>query len=146
MGGPGSGRKADPRRQRLAAALRARGLTFAEVGRRVGVSREAARQMVLAPAPPPCASCTAPLPRGSRGGRCPACVAADQAAPFAERLRALRLAAGLTQAELAARAGVSEAAVSAYECGRGRPRPRHLAALARVLGPALTAGAYLRPP
>ena len=98
------------------------------------------------PAPPRCASCAGPLPKRSRGVRCPACVAADPSAPFAERLRALRLAAGLTQAELAARAGVSEAAVSAYECGRGRPRPRHLAALARVLGPALTAGAYLRPP
>ena len=134
MGGPGSGRKADPRRRRRAAALRARGLTWAEVGRRLGVSPEWARQLVLAAGPPPCASCAAPLPRGSRGGRCPACVAADQAAPFAERLRALRLAAGLTQAELAARAGLCDRTVTNYERGRGRPRPSRLAALARVLG------------
>src|SRR6516164_768418 len=112
MGGPGSGRKADPRRQRLAAVLRARGLTFAAIGRRLGVTPEAARQMALAaagrPAPPRCASCAGPLPMRSRGGRCPACVAADPDAPFAERLRALRLAAGLTGARLAARAGLRE--------------------------------------
>ena len=145
MGGPGSGRKADPRRQRLAAALRARGLTFAEVGRRLGVTPEAARQMALAaagrPAPPRCASCADPLPKRSRGGRCPACVAADPGAPFAERLRALRLAAGLTGARLAARAGLSYTTIRNYEGGRGRPRPRLLAALARVLGPGLLAGA-----
>jgi hypothetical protein len=42
---------------------------------------------------PPCASCAGPLPKWSRSGRCPACVAADPAAPFAERLRAQRQAA-----------------------------------------------------
>jgi transcriptional regulator with XRE-family HTH domain len=123
-------------------ALRARGLTFAEVGRRVGVSREAARLMVLAAASlPPCASCASSLPRGSRGGRCPACVVADPAAPFTERLRALRLAAGLTQAELGARAGLSHPAISDCERGRRRPPPDRLAALARVLGPGLLTGA-----
>jgi len=145
MGGPGSGRKADPQRRRRAAELRSRGLTFDEVGRRLGVSREAARQMVLA-VPPPCQSCGAPAPRRSRAGHCPACAAADPSAPFAERLWALRLAAGLTQAGLAGRAGLSDTAVSFYERGRGRPRPDSLAALARVLGPALTAGAGRRPP
>ena len=144
MGGPGSGRKADPRRQRLAAALRARGLTFAAIGRRLGVTPEAARQMALAagrPAPPRCASCAGPLPARSRGVRCPACVAADPDAPFAERLRALRLAAGLTGARLAALAGLSYTTIRNYEGGRGRPRPRLLAALARVLGGGLLAGA-----
>jgi transcriptional regulator with XRE-family HTH domain len=61
-------------------------------------------------------------------------VAADPAASFAERLRAQRVAAGLTQAELAARAGVSASALVTYERGRGRPRPSRLAALAGVLG------------
>jgi transcriptional regulator with XRE-family HTH domain len=150
MGGPGSGRRTDPQRQRLATALRAQGLTFAEVGRQLGISREAARQMVLAaarcgrPAPPPCLSCALPLPHGNRGGRCPACVAADPATAFAERLQALRLAAGLTQAVLAARAGVSTSSVSFYEQGRGRPGLGNLAALARVLGPWLLAGTQRR--
>jgi transcriptional regulator with XRE-family HTH domain len=123
-------------------ALRARGLTFAEVGRRVGVSREAARLMVLAAASlPPCASCASPLPRGSRGGRCPACVVADPAAPFAERLLGLRVVAGLTQRELAARAGLPHSAISDCERGRVRPQPGRVAALARVLGRGLLAGA-----
>jgi DNA-binding XRE family transcriptional regulator len=139
MGGPESGQNTDPDRRR-AADLRAQGLTFAEVGRWLGVSREAVRKLVLAAAGrsgPPVRVLRGP----PRGGRCPACVAADPAAPLAERLRALRQAAGLTQAVLAARVGVSEPAVSAYECGRARPRSAGLADLARVLGPALTAGA-----
>jgi transcriptional regulator with XRE-family HTH domain len=65
---------------------------------------------------------------------------------LAERLRALRLAAGLTQAGLAGRAGLCVTTVSNYERGRGRPRRHGLEALARVLGPALTAGAPRRRP
>jgi transcriptional regulator with XRE-family HTH domain len=137
MGGKNSGRRPDLGRRRRAAELRARGLTLAEVGRRLGITREGARQVLLAPPPPPCASCAAPLPGGDPGGRCPACVAADPFAPFAERLRVLRLAADLTQVKLAGRAGLSHATVSNYESGRGRPRPRSLTALAGVLGPGL---------
>jgi transcriptional regulator with XRE-family HTH domain len=135
MGGKNSGRRPNLGRRRRAAELRAQGLTFAEVGRRLGITREGARQVVLAAPPPPCASCAAPVPGGRGGGRCSDCVAADPAAPFAERLRALRLAAGLTQEELAARVGRTHATVSDYERGRRRPRPDLLAALARVLGP-----------
>jgi transcriptional regulator with XRE-family HTH domain len=137
MGGKNSGRRPDLGRRRRAAELRARGLTFAEVGRKLGITRERARQVLLAPPLPPCASCAAPLPAAARGGRCPACVAADPFAPFAERLRAFRLAAGLTQEGLAGRAGLTGGAVSSYERGRGRPRSGDRAALARVLGPGL---------
>ncbi|HRW38254.1 MAG TPA: helix-turn-helix transcriptional regulator [Aquihabitans sp.] len=41
---------------------------------------------------------------------------------FAERLRTVRVAAGLTQAELGARAGVARPNVVAYEMGRREPR------------------------
>ena len=41
---------------------------------------------------------------------------------FAERLRTVRVAAGLTQAELGARAGVARPNVVAYEAGRREPR------------------------
>jgi transcriptional regulator with XRE-family HTH domain len=67
-------------------------------------------------------------------------VAADPSAPFAERLRALRLAAGLTQRGLAGRAGLSYTTIRSYEGGRGRPRQRLLVALARVLGTGLLQG------
>jgi DNA-binding XRE family transcriptional regulator len=118
-------------------------LTFVEIARRLGISRLAARRLVLLAAgrrpgdPHPCSACGTPLPRCSRGGRCPTCVAADPAAPFAERLRALRQAAGLTRQELADRAGMGAGTVAAYEQGRRRPVSRTLADLARVLGPGL---------
>jgi serine/threonine protein kinase len=65
----------------------------------------------------------------------------ERPASLAERLWALRLAAGLTQAELAGRAGLPPATLGHYECGRVRPQAARLAALARVLGPGLLAGA-----
>jgi transcriptional regulator with XRE-family HTH domain len=134
------GRPADLERRRRAAELRAQGLTLREVGWRLGITKQAADQL-LRPlsgyATSSCISCGKPALNDRPAPRCVACRAADPAASFAERLRALRLAAGLTQAGLAARAGVSEATVSDYECGPRRPRPRRLAALARVLGPSL---------
>ncbi len=54
--------------------------------------------------------------------------------PLGDRLRALRQAAGLTQEELAERAGVTAHAVSALERGtRTRPHPHTLRSLARAL-------------
>lgn len=53
---------------------------------------------------------------------------------MADRLRGLREAAGLTQSELAARAGVSRQMVGAIEAGRHLPRVDAAAALARTLG------------
>jgi predicted ATPase/transcriptional regulator with XRE-family HTH domain len=54
---------------------------------------------------------------------------------FAERLRSLREAAGLTQEELAFRAGLSPSAVGVLERGaRKRPYPHTVRALAEALG------------
>jgi predicted ATPase/DNA-binding XRE family transcriptional regulator len=56
-------------------------------------------------------------------------------APFAERLRRLREDAGLTQEELASRAGLTAKAVSALERGeRKRPYPHTVRSLADALG------------
>jgi DNA-binding XRE family transcriptional regulator len=123
--------------------LRRQGLTFVEIARRVGMTPLAARRLVVLAVgrrpgdPHPCSACAAPLPRNSRGGRCPKCVAADPAATFAERLRGLRQAAGMTRRELAARAGMGAGTLAAYEQGRRRPVTLTLADLARVLGPGL---------
>ena len=55
-------------------------------------------------------------------------------APFAERLRRLREGAGLTQEELASRAGLTAKAVSALERGeRRRPYPHTVRSLADAL-------------
>ena len=57
------------------------------------------------------------------------------AASFGERLRQLREAAGLTQEELASRAGLTAKAVSALERGeRRRPYPHTIRSLADALG------------
>ena len=57
------------------------------------------------------------------------------ASPFGDRLRRLREAAGLTQEELADRAGLSRDAVSALERGRRRhPQAQTFRALATALG------------
>ena len=48
MGGPNSGRKPNHVRRRQAAALRAAGLTVKEVGLKLGVTKEAVRQLLLA--------------------------------------------------------------------------------------------------
>jgi transcriptional regulator with XRE-family HTH domain len=50
------------------------------------------------------------------------------------RLRELRRRAGLTQGELAARAGCGRASVSRWELGTEVPRPAHVRALAGALG------------
>ena len=55
--------------------------------------------------------------------------------PFGERLRRLREAAGLTQEELASRAGLTAKAISALERGeRKRPYPHTVRSLAEALG------------
>jgi transcriptional regulator with XRE-family HTH domain len=56
----------------------------------------------------------------------------------AEMLRAARREAGLSQAELAARAGTSQATVSAYESGRKEPSLATLSRLLAVTGSRLT--------
>lgn len=43
--------------------------------------------------------------------------------PNGATLKALRLAAGLSQADVAREVGCSSAAISHYETGRSRPRP-----------------------
>jgi transcriptional regulator with XRE-family HTH domain len=147
MGNANSGRRPNLEQRRRVAALRAEGLTLAEIGRRLGMTRQLVHHYVhksLPGSPPPtcgrCGSRVGPDTPGYRYTRpavCPACVTADPAATFAERLESFRVAAGLTREELADRAGLCGAAVSGYERGLWRPRRGSLAALARVLGSAL---------
>ena len=61
--------------------------------------------------------------------------AAEEAPRFGQHLRRLREAAGLTQEELAARAGMSANSIAALERGRRqRPHPATVRALAEALG------------
>jgi DNA-binding SARP family transcriptional activator/transcriptional regulator with XRE-family HTH domain len=58
----------------------------------------------------------------------------EAVARFGAFVRAYRREAGLTQAELAAKAGLSVAALRDFEQGRRRPRPSSLSALVNALG------------
>ena len=53
---------------------------------------------------------------------------------FKDRLKELRKAAGLSQAQLSARVGVSQQAVGKWENGKSSPDPDTLTALAKLLG------------
>jgi transcriptional regulator with XRE-family HTH domain len=63
----------------------------------------------------------------------------------AATLRDARLRAGLTQAALAARAGTSQATVSAYEHGHKAPSVETLGRLLAAAGTRLTAGPAAAP-
>lgn len=53
---------------------------------------------------------------------------------LARKITLARVEAGLTQAELSEAAGVSPSAISLYERGLSRPRPKPLAAIAKATG------------
>src|SRR6516225_2378642 len=61
----GRGRPPDLERRRVAAELRAQGLTFAEIGRRLGITRQAAMHLVQSgtvPTPGACLTCRRRVP------------------------------------------------------------------------------------
>jgi transcriptional regulator with XRE-family HTH domain len=130
------------------ARLRARGLTLAEIGRRLGVTRQCVQLALAALAHPrvhsvPCAGCgrdivsAGALPSDAGSAVCLRCLANRPGAPFAQRLKSCRLAAGLTKSELAERTGLTYNTVRMYEGGGREPRWRQLARLLSVLGPTL---------
>jgi transcriptional regulator with XRE-family HTH domain len=53
---------------------------------------------------------------------------------FSEQLRSVRLAKGLTQAELAVRCGLHPNAIAQFECGGREPSLKNLVKLADGLG------------
>ena len=130
------------------ARLRAQGLTLQEIGERLGVSRQRVHALLKEEAVPRpgitcrrCGSEIAPWPGASRNlgpVYCVACLPAN--ASFGLRLRAYRVAAKLTQAELASRIGVPPGMICYWERDQRRPMRRNLAALAAILGAELKRG------
>jgi DNA-binding XRE family transcriptional regulator len=142
------GRKPDLKRRRRVAALRARGLSLTAIGRTLGVSHQCIQEMLQRMANPrvlsvPCCACgrsiisDGALPGDKDTALCLPCLAARPKAPFGQRLKAHRLAAGLTQSELADRAGISAKSIWHYESQGMEPRERNRARLVEVLGAGL---------
>ncbi len=143
-----SGRKPNLGLRAEVARLRATGLSLAEIGRRVGVTKQCVHWVLRTMGHKrsysvPCAACrvvipsAGALPTDAGAALCLRCLAQRPQAAFAQRLKAFRLAAGLTKAELAERAGLREQALRQYEDGGREPRWRQLVLLVRVLGPGL---------
>jgi transcriptional regulator with XRE-family HTH domain len=150
MGGPGSGGTPDRRRQHQVTRLRALGLTLEDIGRRLGLSRQlvhhhlkAAGMAVPRRGTVRCCQCGALIATGhhtieyNRRPLCLACLEEHPDVPFGRRVKACRLAAGLTAGQLAALSGVPAHAIRAVERGGCWPRWERLARLIRGLGPEL---------
>jgi transcriptional regulator with XRE-family HTH domain len=131
------------------ARLRAEGLTLAEIGRRLGVSRQRVKVALdnvgLGRRPPlRCHQCKAvilthsPTQLPPLSVYCLPCLNRHPKARFGDRLRAFRYAAGLTQEQLAAKAGLPKATLHRHESGAVERLPwPTMVALARVLGAGL---------
>ena len=140
-----SGRPPNQVRLRKMAQLRSKGLTFEEIGRRHGVTKQRVGQLLHSIGATDfalcCCDCGAEiLSRRSRAGRnihslCPVCLAKSPGHCVGERLKTHRLIAGLTQREVAAETGITPQAVALFEKGKCRPTPETLAQLVAVLGP-----------
>jgi transcriptional regulator with XRE-family HTH domain len=107
------GRKPDLKRRRVMARLRAKGLTYEAIGKRLGISRQAVHHALTTPPRQP--------------------VERDRAG-LARRLKALRTAAGISRYSLARQATVDYRAICLAEAGRGWPFRATFERLAKALG------------
>lgn len=79
-----------------------------------------------------------PLADSEPGQPASVAVRFDGHANFAANLKRLRMARGLSQADVAVRLGVSGPSISGWENGRARPKEDRLADLAQILGVPVT--------
>jgi transcriptional regulator with XRE-family HTH domain len=140
----GQGRKPDHKRRERAARLRAKGLTYTEIAKCLGVTKQDVHQLLKYSGlwePPQgicCRDCGVQIIKSGRGinyktqALCLACLANHPDATFGVRLKAFRLAAGLTLKELTRRTGVY--GLAAYENGTTEPKWSNLILLIRELG------------
>ena len=107
-----SGRKPNLERRRQVIELRARGWSLARIGEHLGITRQAVHVTLQAVQNPckrvvTCRRCKMPVdprgvaPREARQTLCLICLAKGPQASFGQRLKAFRLAVGLTRKELA---------------------------------------------
>jgi transcriptional regulator with XRE-family HTH domain len=141
-----SGRRPDVERRRRATRFRAGGMTLESIAQKLGVSRQAiwsllnTRPQRTKARALTCRGCGAlivsagALRGDAASALCLDCVEAEPDLSFGHRLKALRLAAGLTRSELAEQSGIAPGSIRAYEEDRRTPQLRSIARLASLLG------------
>jgi transcriptional regulator with XRE-family HTH domain len=140
-----SGRHPDLERRRLVIEWRAQGLTLKEIGRRLGITRQAVHTFLkgvgkVRGRAAVCCVCREPLeragvlPRDVGTTLCLVCLARQPKATFGQRLKAFRLTVGLTRRELDRVADLSPGSTQSYEQDRRFPHPGTRAKLAKALG------------
>jgi transcriptional regulator with XRE-family HTH domain len=140
-----SGRKPNLQRRRQVLRLRAQGLSLREIAKRFGVTKQAiwsllhTRPRIARVRTVACTRCggqiVSPgvLRRDAATAICVHCLREQVDPPFGQRLQALRLAAGLAQAELSRLTRISPGSIRAYEQGQRRPQRRTRTVLLRAL-------------
>jgi transcriptional regulator with XRE-family HTH domain len=140
-----SGRKPNVERRILVLDLRDQGVSLAEIGRRLGVRRQAVYQIVKAAEKAgrwtvSCHDChkliasAGAVPRDDGVSLCLLCLAKRKKATFGQRLRTFRLALGFTRRELCQAAGLQFSSVQHYEEDRKKPHLASREKLALALG------------
>lgn len=135
----------DEKNLRKVRRLRARGLTFQAIADRFGLTRQAvhyALNGIPRAVEIRCSRCSRTIRRQDNWLHilpvlCVSCID-RQPTTFAERLRALRVEAGITAKELGKLAGINAATITLAERGLHKQTRRTVAKLAAVLGPKLT--------
>jgi DNA-binding XRE family transcriptional regulator len=133
--------------------FRQNGDSMAEIGKHLGVSKQRIHALlktygkrIVPRAKLLCQGCTGLIHKGDprTWNRqivwCLKCLKTMPEAPFSVRLKAFRLAKGMTQKELAKLAGLSERAIWYHEQYIANPKWRVLVKLVRVLGSELVCG------
>jgi transcriptional regulator with XRE-family HTH domain len=141
------GRKGNEARRREAAKLRAQGWTVQRIADYLGVTHQRVSRILKAAGVPlravRCRECgTTILDRAHGAGVrasvwCLACLRQHPEAPFGERVKAARLAAGFTQRQVAKQLGIDHSISGKLEARRGQPDQQLRAALVQLFATAL---------
>ena len=142
------GRPPDPQRRHRIAELRARGLTYQEIAKQLGISHQCVQQALHRTGnarlvPIRCRECQTIIThlrtvKDNNGPvYCLDCLPME--ATFGQRLKAQRLAKGVTLMALSERTGIAWGLLSRYERDVVEPKCRTLIKLIRVLGTRLMA-------
>jgi DNA-binding XRE family transcriptional regulator len=152
-----SGRKPDLERRQHALKLRDRGWSLSAIAHKYGVTKQAVwsllnvRPQRTRTRTATCSCCGSlivsdgAVSHDEGSALCLDCLELLPNVSFAQRLRSLRLAAGLSRTDLAVRSGISPGSIRAYEDESRRPHPRTLRQLAQFLGTSLLSDTLLFP-